>query len=62
MNDYAGGWVDGLMDEIVKRSFLFGTPLGLEDLSSPTRGRIQATEVKALSPNHWTARELPQRS
>ena len=54
--------MDGLMDELVKRSFLIGTPLGLQDLSSPTRGRIQATEVKALSPNHWTAREFPKRS
>ena len=30
------------------------------DLSSRTRDWTWATAVKALSPNHWTAREFPQ--
>ena len=29
------------------------------DLSSQTRGQSRAAEVKALSPNHYLARELP---
>ena len=33
---------------------------GLWDLSSLTRDWTWATAVKAPSPNHWTARELPQ--
>ena len=32
---------------------------GLWDLSSLTRDRTWALAVKAQSPNHWTARELP---
>ena len=31
----------------------------LWDLSFPTRDRTWALAVKAQSPNHWTARELP---
>ena len=36
-----------------------GTPLGLQDFSSPIKYWTQATSVKALSPNHWTTRKLP---
>ena len=32
---------------------------GLRDLSSLTRDGTWALAVKALSPNHWTAREFP---
>ena len=32
-----------------------GVPHSLWNLSSLTSDRIQATAVKALSPNHWTA-------
>ena len=32
---------------------------GLWDLSSLTGDRTWALAVKAQSPNHWTARELP---
>ena len=39
--------------------FLLAAPHGLQDLSSPTRDQSQAPAVKALSPNHWTAREFP---
>ena len=41
--------------------FIFFTrPHGLQDdLSSLTRDRSQVPTVKALSPNHWTAREFP---
>ena len=39
--------------------FFFATPCGLWDHSSPTRDRTWAPAVKALSPNHWTAREFP---
>ena len=39
--------------------FLLAMPCSLQDLSSPTRERTQATAVKAPSPNHWTAREFP---
>ena len=31
----------------------------MQDLSSPTRDRTRALAVEALSPNHWTAREIP---
>ena len=31
----------------------------LWDLSFPTRDQTWALAVKAQSPNHWTARELP---
>ena len=42
-------------------SFLFLALLHvLQDLSSLTRDWTQALAVKALSPNHWTAREFPQ--
>ena len=34
-------------------------PHGLQHLSSLTRDPTWATAVKAPSPNHWTARELP---
>ena len=37
----------------------FFWPRGLRDHSSLTRDRTQATAVKALSPNHWKAREFP---
>ena len=41
--------------------FIFSVALlCLQDLNSPTRGWTQATSVKALNPNHWTAREFPQ--
>ena len=33
---------------------------GLQDLNSLTRDWTWAVAVKALSPNHWTTRELPQ--
>ena len=33
---------------------------GLQDLSSLTRDRTQASVVKAQKPNHWTTREFPQ--
>ena len=39
-------------------SFL-AVPRSLRDLSSPTRVWTWAWAVKALSPNHWTAREFP---
>ena len=32
----------------------------LRDLSSLTRDRTWAPAVEAWSPNHWTAREVPQ--
>ena len=35
---------------------------GLWDLSSPARDHTWALAVKAPGPNHWTAREFPQRS
>ena len=35
------------------------TLYGLWDLSSPTRNWIQATAVKAVSPNLWTTRKFP---
>ena len=38
---------------------LFLGGLGLQDFSSPIKDWTQATAVKALSPNHWTTRELP---
>ena len=34
-------------------------PLNLQDLSSPARDWTQAPAMKMLSPNHWTAREVP---
>ena len=37
----------------------FFMPLGLWDLSSPTRDWTRASAVKALSPNRWTTREFP---
>ena len=40
---------------------VLAAPHGLQDLSSPTRDWTQATAVETLSPNHWTARELPER-
>ena len=42
-----------------KGHFFFGR--ALRDLSSPTRDWTQATAVKALNPNHWTAREFPRK-
>ena len=39
--------------------FFLLCPQGLWDLSSLTRDWTQATEVKVLSPNHWTVREFP---
>ena len=40
--------------------FIFlAEPLGLQDLSSPTRDRTQAPTVKAQGLNHWAAREFP---
>ena len=33
--------------------------LGLWDLGTLIRDRIWALAVKALRPNHWTAREFP---
>ena len=39
--------------------FFFVAPRGFQDLSSPTGDWTGAKTVKALSPNHWTARELP---
>ena len=39
--------------------FIFlAAPHGIRDLSSPTRDRTPGLAVKALSPNHWTAREF----
>ena len=41
--------------------FIFSVALlCLQDLNSPTKGWTQAISVKALTPNHWTAREFPQ--
>ena len=41
--------------------FIFlAMPHGLQDLGSPTRDRTRATAVKAPSPKHWTAREVPK--
>ena len=47
-----------------KSSFIYLLAVlgGLQDLSSPTRDCTQATAVKALSPNHWTTREVPKSS
>ena len=39
--------------------FFFATPHSLQDLSSLTRDGTLVLAVKALSPNHWTTRELP---
>ena len=44
-------------------SFFFFFPAAksnLRDLSSLTRDQTQAFRVRARSPNHWTAREVPQ--
>ena len=38
--------------------FLMARPRDLRDLSSPIRDWTQASEVKALSPNYWPAREF----
>ena len=38
--------------------FLLAEPLGLQDLSFPTRDRTQDPAVKVSSPSHWTTREL----
>ena len=40
-------------------NFFLATLHGLQHISSQTRDRTWATAVKALSPNHWTSRELP---
>ena len=40
-------------------SFFFLAACGRWDLSSLTRNWTWATAVKALSPNHWTARKFP---
>ena len=37
----------------------FTARCSLQDLRSPTRGRIQATAVTAQNPNRWITRELP---
>ena len=37
----------------------FASSWGFQDASSPTRDWTRASEVKAPSPNHWTAREFP---
>ena len=39
--------------------FFFGYPAQLVDLSSLTRDRSWGPAVKALSPHHWTAGEVP---
>ena len=39
--------------------FFLSVPCSLQDLSFLTRDGTQAPAVKALSPNHWTAREFP---
>ena len=39
--------------------FFVATVYILQDLSSLTRDWTGPTEVKTLSPNHWTTRELP---
>ena len=42
--------------------YILATPLGLWDPSSPTRDWTRGPAVKALSPNHWMAREFPPSS
>ena len=39
--------------------FFFAKPHSLQDLSSPKKDWTQFKAAKALSLNHWTARELP---
>ena len=39
--------------------FFLAAPWSLRDLSSLTRDRTRGMAVKALGPNHWTAREFP---
>lgn len=41
--------------------FFLATLNGLQDLNFLTRDPTQALKVKALSPNHETTRETPQR-
>ena len=35
-------------------------PQGMWDLSSPTGDRTRTTCIGRQSPNHWTAREVPE--
>ena len=47
-------------EALISLSFFFlAMPHGLWDLSSPTRDRTRAPSSEAPSPNHWTAREIP---
>ena len=40
--------------------YLLASSLGLRELSSRTRDQTRPSAVKSQSPNHWTARELPE--
>ena len=39
--------------------FFLAMPRSLQNLSFPTKDQTWAPAVRALTPNHWTAREFP---